>query len=222
MSQPLKSNHALARTAPLDRVNDQKAQRFAALVLFAHLSLICVTRMELSCISLFRLMRVRIGSMTKQRIHEQLAYKCRRLLVRQLTDCLDRPHFSVAQGKIHSLIAYVFRVCVHVFYGWLVGAPTTERPFSCFVLCGGMEIAESRSMPLSCFAYRTRKNIIRAFGMPFFFQLLTLGNAISNMFETFVVPPSRSIICSAEAFMCAILAQANFHCKPRLNSFSLG
>jgi hypothetical protein len=119
MSQPLKSNHVLARTAPLDRVNDQKAQRFAALFLLAHLFLICVTRMELSCISLFRLMRVRISCMTKQSIHEQLTNKGGRLFVRKLTNGFDRPHFSVTKRQIHTLITDVFRVRVHGSL-WLV------------------------------------------------------------------------------------------------------
>ena len=59
------------------------------------------------------------------------------------------------------------------------------------------DVAAPMSMPRKASACATSRNIILAFGMPVFFQSLTLGMDKLKMRETSAVPPRLSMISVA-------------------------
>lgn len=84
------------------------------------------------------------------------------------------------------------------------------------------DVAAPMSMPRNASACATSRNIILAFGMPVFFQSLTLGMERLKMRDTSAVPPNASIISVAWWFMRPMLAQANINCKPKLIIYLIG
>lgn len=70
-------------------------------------------------------------------------------------------------------------------------------------------VAAATSMHESAFLWATFKNIIRALGMPVFFQSLTLGIRTPNIRDTSAVPPRESIIWVAALFMARLSGKTN-------------